>query len=476
MLSIALHGFSMRSVFWVAIDLSKAKTAGDMTNGKVWKIILLFTLPIMAGNLLQQLYNVVDGVIVGNFVGEMAFASIATCIPLVAFYLALSIGLSVGVGVVVSQYYGAEKGDKLPSVIDTALILLGACGLGFTVLGIVFSPFLLSNILKVPDSILRNAVIYMRIYSGGLFFQFLYNGVAATLRSFGDSKATLYFLLISTVLNTVLDLLFVLGLNMSVAGAAIATVISQAVCVTVSYVYLRKRYPYIRSGEHWNRGIAATMTRLGFPIAIQQGIVSFGNGAMQRLVNGFALTAPGLIAAYGAATRLDAFRYVPILGFQSGLASFTGQNTGAGRLDRVKRGFISAIIMSVSVTVILSVLFYIFAGPVISLFGLSDESLRIGIEQVRFIAMVLWMFAAYMALCGLLQGSGDTLLMSVATLTALAVRIATGYIAVHFGWLGYNAAWLTTPIGWLIAMSITFTRYFTGGWKNKAVAGKLSNR
>ena len=445
-----------------------------MTTGKEWKIILLFTLPIMAGNLLQQLYNVVDGIIVGNFISEAAFAAVATCHPLSAFYLALAMGLSVGVGVVVSQYYGAERNDKLPAVIDTALILLGACGLFFTVFGVTSSQVLLSRLLNVPDDIIPDSVRYMRIYCIGLFFQFIYNGIAATLRSFGDSKATLYFLLISTVLNTALDLIFVVIFGMGVTGVAIATVLAQVTCVAVSYIYLRKRFPYQKSGEHWAPGIASTMTRLGLPIALQMGIVSFGNGAMQRLVNGFAGTAPGIIAAYGAAIRLDMFRFVPIMGFQSGLASFTGQNIGAGRLDRVKRGFLSAIIMSVVSTVILSILFYIFARPVVSFFGLTGDAMNIGVQQVRFTTMFLWIFAAYMTLGGLLQGAGDTLLMSVATLTALAVRVATGYLTVYLGWLGYNAAWVTNPVGWCIAMSITFTRYFTGGWKKKAVAGRLS--
>ena len=445
-----------------------------MTTGKEWKVILLFTLPIMAGNLLQQLYNVIDGVIVGNFVSEEAFASVATCLPLAYFYLSLAIGLSVGVGVVVSQYYGAERKDKLPAVIDTALILLGACGLAFTIIGYFSSPFILSRILKVPDVILRDSVTYMRIYCVGLLFQFLYNGIAATLRSFGDSKATLYFLIISTVLNTALDLLLIIAFNMGVAGAATATVTAQLVCVAVSYIYLRKRFPFKKQSEHWDNKIAATMTRLGLPIAIQMGVVSFGNGSMQRLVNGFADTTPGVIAAYGAAIRLDNFRFVPIMGFQTGLAGFAGQNIGAGRLDRAKRGFYSTFIMSVASTIVISILFNIFAAPVVRLFGLTNEALTIGVQQIKFVTMFLWMFAGYMSLGGLLQGSGDTLLMSVATLSALVVRIVSGYLAVYLGWLGYDAAWVTNPIGWAVAMTITFTRYFTGGWKTKAVAGRLS--
>ncbi|MDR0490379.1 MAG: MATE family efflux transporter, partial [Oscillospiraceae bacterium] len=311
----------------------------DMTTGKEWKLILLFTLPIMAGNLLQQLYNTVDGIIVGQFVSEGAFSAVSTCQPLTFLFLAVAMGLSIGVGIVVSQYFGAGKHDKLPVAIDTALLLLGACGLVLTVAGLVIAPFMLRTVLSVPESILPLAVRYFRIYALGLSFQFIYNGIAAILRGLGDSKAILFFLLIATVLNTILDLIFVIVFGWSVTGAAIATVAAQVVCMSVSYIYMRRRFPYVKAGDHWDVGICKTMTRLGLPIAIQQGLVAFGNGSMQKLVNGFGGTVPGVIAAFGAGIRMDSFIYVPILSFQSGLASFTGQNMGAGRLDRVKRGY-----------------------------------------------------------------------------------------------------------------------------------------
>jgi putative MATE family efflux protein len=446
-----------------------------MTVGKEWKLILLFSLPIIAGSLLQQLYNTVDGIIVGNFVSEEAFSSVATCQPLVFLFLSLALGLSVGVNIVVSQYFGAGKHDKLPVAIDTAMLLLGACGLLLTAVALIITPSLLRNVLSVPKNLLPQAITYFRIYAFGLFFQFLYNGIAATLRGLGDSKATLYFLLITTVLNTGLDLFFIVVFKWNVAGAAIATVIAQVVCAAASYIYLRRRFPYVKSGAHWNREIAVTMTRLGLPIAIQQGIVSVGNGTMQRLVNGFADTVPGVVAAFGAGFRLDSFIFVPIMGFQSGLASFTGQNMGAGRLDRVNRGFRMTLIMSLSVTIVMCALLYGFAENVVSAFGLTDDALAIGVEQIRYMTKFFWMFSGYMALGGLLQGAGDTVLQSASTLSALIVRILTGYLAVSFGILNYSAAWLTTPIGWGIAIIITYTRYFTGGWKKKAVAGKLKH-
>ena len=446
----------------------------DMTTGKEWKLILFFTLPIMAGSFLQQLYNTVDGIIVGQFVSEAAFSGVATCAALTQLFLALAMGLSIGVGIVISQYYGAGKHDRLPIAVDTALILLGTIGLILTAVGIMIAPFMLGTVLGVPAHILPYSVNYFRVYVLGLFFQFVYNGIAATLRGLGDSKAILFFLLISTVLNVILDLLFVAVLRFGVSGAAYATVVSQIVCVFVSYRYIRKRFPYNKDSKHWDKEVSATMAKLGLPIAIQQGVVSFGHGAMQRLVNSFSAAMPGNIAAYGAAGRLNSFITVPIMGFQSGLASFTGQNIGAGRLDRVYRGFRRTLAMSMSVTLVMCFFMNFNAERVVSAFGVSGNALALGAEQIRFMTWCYWMFCCYQTMGGLLQGSGDTAFQSITTLSALGSSIVAAYALVYFNVLGYSAAWSGTPIGWALAITISYTRFFTGGWRKKAVAGSLA--
>jgi len=443
-----------------------------MTLGAEWKTILLFSLPLMAGNLLQQLYNIIDGIIVGRTVGQDAFAAVTTGQPLVFLYLALALGMSVGANIVVAQFFGAGRNEKLSVSIDTALILLGGLGILLTAFGIIFSGPLLRNVLNVHESVLQDATTYMSIFSIGLFFTFLYNSIAAILRGFGDSKAILYFLLISTILSTILTILFVPIFGWGVAGAAASTVIAQATCAVVSFIYLRKKIPYEKSGKHWDGKIAKTMARLGAPIAVQMAVLSVGNAAMWRLVNNFEATVPGVIAAYGAAIRLDMLIFVPIMGFQSGLASFVGQNMGAGKLDRVKRGFHSTIIMSLIVTVIMSAILYPFAPQIVGLFGLTDGALEIGATMVRFLMMFFWIFSIYITINGVLQGSGDTIMLSISTLSALTIRVLLGYLAVHFEILGHEAAWLPLPIGWAIALIISSVRYFTGGWRKKAIIGK----
>jgi putative MATE family efflux protein len=438
-----------------------------MTRGSEWKLILLFTLPIMAGNLLQQLYNTADNIIVGNFVSETAFSAVAVCAALTFLFLSFAMGISAGVGVVASQLFGARQHGKLSVAVDTALLLLAGLGLIVMALGWGLAPFLLETVLAVPEGeILNHASAYLRIYCLGLPFQFVYNCISYILRGAGDSKASLYFLLITAALNVLLDLAAVLLLNMGVAGTAWATVVSQAACAAISYAYLRRRFPARRGGRRFDAGLCGTILRIGLPTAVQQSIVSLGAVAMQRLVNGFDEAA---IAAFGAGNRVNSFVFVPIIGFQSGLSNFTGQNIGAGRLDRVRRGYRATLAMGLSATVVICVLMYVAARRMVSLFGLSGESLAVGAEMIRFHAVWYWFFSLYMLLGGVLQGAGDTLLQSAATLTALAVRVALGYLCVRYGLFGYSAAWATTPIGWAAAALITNIRYFTGGWKDKAI-------
>jgi len=446
----------------------------DMTTGTEWKLILLFSLPIIAGNLLQQLYNVVDGIIVGNFVSEAAIAAVTTCLPLTMLFIALAHGLSIGGGVVISQYYGAGKKDELPLAINSALVLLGMCGIAIMLIGILFSEVMLRHILMVPEEIMPDAGTYLRIYSAGLFFQFMYNGIAATLRAFGDSRATLYFLLMATMLSTALTFLFILVFKWGVAGAAFSTVLAQFACATVSYTYLRKRFPREREGRHWDKKIITTMAKLGLPVALQMGVISLAIGAMQRLANSFVDTVPGIMAGYGAAVRLDFIVVVLGMGFQSGLANFVGQNIGAGRLDRVKRGYHVTLAMSLTLVIIVSAILFFFAEQAIGLFGLEDDALRIGVETLKFVMMFFWLFPIFATVGGVLQGAGDTVLLSKMTLAGLAVRVVTGYLGVHLDILGYQAAWATLPIQWALLVIFMNIRYLTGGWKKKAVAGKLS--
>ena len=442
----------------------------DMTQGSVWKHILFFSLPIMLGNLLQQLYNTVDGIVVGNYVSQDALAAVGSCASLVFLFLAISIGMGNGGGVMVAQFYGAGRMEEMRRAVSTLLIILVAMGLILSLVGVIFAHGLIVNVMQVKDPDIKDmAVTYFRIYCAGLLFQYLYNAIASILRALGDSKATLYFLCIAALLNIVLDLFFVISLKMSVFGVGLATVIAQVICAGVSLIYMLRRYPVFRfrKGEFvFDRHKFVIALRLGIPASIQQAVVSLGNVFIQRLVNSFG---GATMAAYTVGNRLENYTLLPILSINAGVATFTGQNVGAGRFDRAKKGFWTSILLSLCTVVILCPLLYIFATPLSQLFGTEGEGLRQSVEMIHFMSAVFFLFALYNPSSGMLQGAGDALWSTGCTLITLGVRVAMAYILVYAFDFGYNAAWIPMPFGWICAAIVAYLRFLSGKWMGKAI-------
>ncbi|MGI5936273.1 MAG: MATE family efflux transporter [Oscillospiraceae bacterium] len=444
--------------------------AKDMTVGKEWKHILLFSLPVMIGNLLQQLYNTVDGIVVGNYVSEAALAAVGSSATLAMIFLALAIGLGNGAGIMASQLYGAKRMNELKNAVSTSLILLISLGAVLSALGFAFTRWLIGSLLRVKSSeILELAVDYFSIYALGIVLQFAYNTIAAMLRAVGDSKATLIFLGISGGVNLVLDLIFVINFKWGVAGAAIATVISQVASTVVSAIYMFAKYPMFRfkKGEFvFDVEKCKLCLRLGIPTTLQQSVVSFGHVFIQRLVNSFGQVT---MAAYTVGTRIENYVFIPIMGFNIGMSNFTGQNMGAGRIDRIKRGWRSAVVMSFCVCVVITGLSYIFAEPMAALFGVEGETLAQSVEYVRFICFFFLIFSIYMATGGLLQGAGDVLFSSLCTFSSLIIRVATSYAMAYIFDVGYSSAWKAVPVGWIVCISLVLTRYFRGTWQTKGI-------
>ena len=442
----------------------------DMTQGVEWRQILLFSLPIMAGNLLQQLYNTVDGIVVGNYVSQNALAAIGTAGTLAFIFLAFAIGFGNGSGIMIAQLFGARQYDELRSAVSTALILLVGMGAAFSVLGCIFARLLLRHLMGVAaGEVLDLAVTYFAVYSIGFVLQFLYNTVAAILRAIGDSKATLYFLLVSSVMNLILDLVFVICFHWGVTGAAVATVFSQLCSAAVSVVYMFKRYPMFRFGRGefvFHKDKCALCLRLGIPTTVQQSIVSFGNVAVQRLINSFG---PVTMAAFTVGVRVENYLFVPAIGFNTGMATYTAQNIGARKFDRVRRGARAAVCMTLIVAVTLQILSNIFAADLSVLFGVADEALIQSVSYVRFLSYFFWMFAVYIAIVGVLQGSGDVIFATFCSFTVLGVRVALAYILVYAAHMDYAAIWRAMPFGWGSALLLAVFRYATGKWKEKGV-------
>ncbi len=438
-----------------------------MTEGKEWKLILLFTLPLMAGNLLQQLYNTVDGIIVGNFVSEDALAAVGTCSPLTMLFIAIAVGMSNGAAVVISQLFGARRIEEMKRSIATSLILLFWMGVAFSVLGCVLAKWMLNTVLGVQDYLLADAVLYFRVYAIGLLFQFVYNIVAAVLRSLGDSRATLYFLLISSVCNVVLDLVAVLVLHWGVMGAALATVVSQLVSAAASIYYLFQRYPDLRfaKGEFRFDGEKGVLImKMGIPSTLQQCVASLGHVAIQRVINAFDIT-----AGYTAAMRIESFILIPIQGFFMGMATFTGQNLGAGKLDRIYRALRHTMAMSMIVVAGVIAIIFPLAPQLVALFGVTGASAAIAAHYLRFIVFAFAVFCIYFCVNGVLQGAGDVGFCAFNTFSGLAMKVIFVYIAAFLTPIGMRAIWWGSLASWVYSLTLAVLRYRFGPWRNKCI-------
>ena len=448
-----------------------ARKYNDMTVGPVWKSILLFALPIMLGQLLQQLYSTVDGIVVGNYISSGALAAVGSCGTVTFIFIAFCGGMANGSGVVISQFFGAGRKEEMRSTAANILLLLVGLAVVMTVVGTVFADFITATVLgiRVPE-IQQQAASYLRIYSVGLLFTFIYNAVAAILRGVGDSKAVLYFLLVSTVMNTVLDIVFVSALGMGVAGAAWATVISQVACTVVSIFYMFKNYPDFRFTSvkelRYDREKMRLCLKLGIPTTLQQLIVSCGHLVLQRLVNSFGEVT---MAATTVGSRFEHYCAIPTMGVMQGMTSFTGQNVGVGKLDRVKKGLKVSIIMNVGSIVVISAVLYVLAPQLGKLFGVRDEALDQTVQYMHWLSAAYPIFAFYVPMNGLYQGSGDPLAAAVVSLVALAGRVSTAYIMAYVFDGGYSSCWKTYIIGWALALVVAVIYYYKGNWRKKAI-------
>lgn len=441
-----------------------------MTNGTPWKLTLKFALPVLFGILLQQLYNTVDTIIVGNYASETALSAVGTTNCLTLFFLALANGFSAGAGVIISQHFGADEKEKMRENAVCGFVLLLAIGLLSTFVGIALCRTVLENVLAVSGNMLTIAVSYFRFYCIGLIFQFGYNIVSAILRAVGDSRATLYFLLIASVMNIALDLLFVAVFKWGAAGAAIATDIAQAVSFVSAVIYMNYRYSDFRftlgnlitEKDKWldSRRIE-NILRVGFPMALQQIIVSFGFIFIQRAVNGFG---DSMTASFTVGQRLEVYIIMPANAFQITLATFAGQNIGAGKSERVIIGAKQTLIMCEIITALLSALSYIFADPIIGLFNLSAEASAYCVQHIRCTAIVMLLFAVYFPLLGIFQGAKHGFAATIVALSALTVRVITVYTFRNNPLFGYRIIWWNMLFGYICGFLITWGYFLSKKW------------
>lgn len=441
----------------------------DLTRGTPWKLILQFALPIMLGNLLQQLYNTADTIIVGNFEGQQALSSVGACASLTILFTALALGFSIGAGVLISQYFGAGRTEELRRYAATAIVLMLAMGLVMSVIGLLSAELLLRGFLGTPETLLPQAVLYFRIYAAGLVFQFGYNIAAALLRALGDSRATLYFLLVSSVLNVVLDLLFVAVCGMGVAGAAIATVISQLASCVIGFWYMHRKYELLRFSARELRpeaAVAGRILRVGLPMALQQSIVSCGFLFLQKLVNFYG---ESMIASYTVASRMENILMIPIIGIQSTMATYAGQNMGAKLPDRVSRGLGQGVLVSLFMTAALCLCQIAGISLIIGAFRLDEAAAEICRQHLFASAVAIPIFAVYFPANGMFQGVGEGFHATFYALMALGLRVVFAYSLHTTSLFGYTAIWWSQAMAWTLTLIVCYAHFFRGKWKEKSL-------
>lgn len=451
--------------------MSRTKKHIDLTEGRPGKSLLLFAFPMILGNLFQQFYNMADSMIVGNFVGEDALAAVGASYALTNVFIMIAIGGGNGAAVLTSQYLGARQHGKMKSSISTALITFLAVslilgGVGFGLNGRIL------EVLNTPENIMGQARLYLGIYFLGMPFLFMYNVLAAIFNAMGDSRTPLYLLIFSSILNVILDIISVTWLGMGVDGVAIATVMAQGIAAFISFgLLLRKLKGYERGLEEtfrfYDKGMLESGTMIAVPSILQQSIVSIGMLLVQSVVNGFGSAA---LAGYSAGSRIESICVVPMIATGNAVATFTAQNIGAGKLERVKEGYKASYKIVAGFAVTIAVAVVLFNGPVISSFlggSMSPDAYAAGTGYLSFIAYFFLFIGLKACTDGVLRGSGDVVVFTIANLVNLGIRV---FAAFHFApvW-GVAAVWYAVPMGWIANYVISFARYMTGKWKDKRV-------
>jgi len=441
----------------------------DFTEGNISKRILLFSLPMLIGNLFQQMYSLVDALIVGRFVSGDALASVGVSMNILMFVVATLIGLTTGSAVLISQFYGAKQFERLKSAVSVSVIFLASLTVILTVLGTTLAPVLL-RVLKASDDIIGDAVTYLRILMSGMVFPVFYNMYCAYIRALGDSRTPLYFLIFATIINTVLDLFFVTQLKMGVMGAAVATITAQAAAALLCVFYVYRRAPLLQVKKlEFDAGLFRAIIRYGAPAALQQSIVSFANLTITRLINSFGSAA---MAGITAVTRIDQLAIMPVGNLASALSTFVAQNMGAGLEDRAKKGFRTTLLYMLLISVVMSALLMAFSPQLISLFLNKDdlntpEILRIGRTYLSTMVIFYFLFAFLFGFNGFFRGVGDAFIAMVFPVFSLTVRALSAYALVGYAGMGPEALAWSIPIGWGLSSLASWVYYRKGLWKGK---------
>ncbi len=424
---------------------------------------------MLLGNVFQQLYNVVDSIVVGRLIGKEALAAVGTSSPIIFLLVSFIIGITIGFTIVISQYFGARDYAKIERAVGTTYIFLFFTsivvgGAGILLIGPIF------DLINLAPEIIPGATDFLVIILSGLVFLFGFNGTSAILRGLGDSKTPLYFLIGSVILNIILDLIFVAVFHWGIRGVAIATVISEAMAFVAQIIYLNRYHKLVRFSFRslvFDYEIFRKSIRIGMPTGFQQTFVAAGMVALYGIVNRFGVDAN---AAYSAAGRIDSFAALPAMSFAAALSTFVGQNLGANRPDRVKAGLRATLKMTGVVSLIISMVTLLFGHHMIGIFTTDPAVIDIGSDYLRVIGATYIIFGAMFVVNGLLRGAGDTLIpMFISLFSLWIIRIPVAHFLSGSPAIGLMGIWWSVPVGWLTGLILYYFYYRSGRWKNKAV-------
>lgn len=439
----------------------------NLTEGNSGSLIFKFAVPMLIGNVFQQMYNIVDSIFVGRYVGKEALAAVGASFPLIFMLISFVVGVAMGTTIIISQYFGARDMKMVKRSIDTMYIFLFFASVLVTVLGISLSGTIF-RLIRLPEAVIPQAVTYFNVYLTGTIFFFGFNGISSVLRGLGDSKTPLYFLVISTVMNVILVWLFVAVFRWGVAGSAWATVISQAGAFFTSIIYLNKTHEVVKLNSLkliFDRAIFRKSLKIGLPTGLQQTFVSLGMLAVTRIVNGFGTDA---IAAYSAAGRLDSLAGMPAMNFGAALSTFVGQNLGANKPERVKQGLKATFLMSGALALITSLFVIVFRKSLMHLFTSDANVIAIGAEYLVIVSSFYIFFSTMFVIGGVMRGAGDTIIPMFITLFALwAIRIPAAWFMSEY--FGVDGIWWSIPVAWFIGMMLSYLYYLKGNWKSKVI-------
>ena len=426
----------------------------DMTEGRIIPQLTEFTIPLVLGNLFQLTYNAADSVIVGKFVGDDALAAVGTAGPVMNMVILFISGMCMGAGILMSTQYGAKKYGHLERQISTTLLGGLAFSIVIAALLVIFAHPLLI-LLQVPADIIGPAGVYLRIVFTGLIFTFVYNFFSNTLRALGDSKAPLYFLIISAFLNIGLDLFFVVALKWGVPGSAVATVLSEGLCCMCCMIYIKKEVPLLCLGEKWRIFDVPILWRTftyGITSALQQMCIQLGKICVQTVVN---VQGVAFIAAFTAINRVDDFAMTPQGNIAHAATTFMAQNKGAGKIARMKKGFLSSLILQAVYTTVIAVLVFVFSRQIMELFVSdgSEEVISLGMSYLQLIAFMYFMPSATNVIQGFFRGLGDLKVTLVSTVLNMAVRFLAAWIMIHILGGGFECLAWSNFVGWIAMLS-----------------------